>query len=86
MAIKALRDEPLPLFAATSARKAKTVPEFCQPVVALRPMTAGSEVVEDYAHVGLTLRSHPVSSLRGDLNRQRIFTCIATTLSGTLSG
>jgi error-prone DNA polymerase len=49
-------------------------------------MTAGSEVVEDHAHVGLTLRSHPVSSLRGDLNRQRIFTCIATTLSGTLSG
>ena len=25
----------------------------------LRPMTAGSEVVEDYDHVGLTLRSHP---------------------------
>jgi hypothetical protein len=30
----------------------------------LRPMTAGSEVVEDYGHVGLTLRSHPIAFLR----------------------
>jgi len=29
-------------------------------------MTAGSEVVEDYGHVGLTLRNLPVSFLRGD--------------------
>jgi error-prone DNA polymerase len=74
-AIKALRDEPLPLFAAASAREAKTVPELHEPTVTLRPMTAGSEVVEDYGHVGLTLRSHPVSFLRGDLTRQRIVTC-----------
>jgi error-prone DNA polymerase len=74
-AIKALRDEPLPLFAAASAREAKTVPELNEPPVTLRPMTAGSEVVEDYGHVGLTLRSHPVSFLRGDLRRQRIVTC-----------
>jgi error-prone DNA polymerase len=74
-AIKALRDEPLPLFAAASAREAKTVPELHEPTVALRPMTAGSEVVEDYGHVGLTLRNHPVSFLRGDLHSQRIVTC-----------
>jgi error-prone DNA polymerase len=74
-AIKALRDEPLPLFAAASAREAKTVPELDEPPVMLRPMTAGSEVVEDYGHVGLTLRSHPVAFLRGDLRRQRIVTC-----------
>ena len=36
-------------------------PGIAEPVVALRPMTAGGEVVEDYGHVGLTLRSHPVS-------------------------
>jgi error-prone DNA polymerase len=30
-------------------------------------MTAGSEVVEDYGHAGLTLRQHPVAFLRGDL-------------------
>jgi len=74
-AIKALRNEPLPLFAAASARAAKTVPEFCEPEVMLRPMTAGSEVVEDYGHVGLTLRNHPISFLRKDLSRQRIVTC-----------
>jgi error-prone DNA polymerase len=74
-AIKALRDEPLPLFAAASVREAKTVPELREPAVALRPMTAGSEVVEDYGHVGLTLRRHPVSFLRGDLHRQRIVIC-----------
>jgi error-prone DNA polymerase len=75
-AIKALRDEPLPLFAAASDREARTVPEYCEPAVALCPMTAGGEVVEDYGHVGLTLRNHPVSFLRGDLHRQRIVTCI----------
>jgi len=74
-AIKALRDEPLPLFAAASAREARTVPELHEPPVMLRAMTAGSEVVEDYGHVGLTLRNHPVSFLRGDLHRQRIVTC-----------
>ena len=31
------------------------------------PMTAGSEVVEDYRSTGLTLRQHPVSFLRADL-------------------
>ncbi|PNE12817.1 MAG: error-prone DNA polymerase [Beijerinckiaceae bacterium] len=75
-AIKALRDEPLPLFAAAaSTREAEAVPEAQEPAVALRPMTAGGEVVEDYGHVGLTLRSHPVSFLRGDLRRQRIVPC-----------
>src|SRR3546814_8196272 len=38
-------------------------------------MTAGTEVVEDYGHVGLSLRSHPVAFLRPDLRRRRIVTC-----------
>jgi error-prone DNA polymerase len=74
-AIKALRDEPLPLFAAAAARENKLVPEIHEPRVALRPMTAGGEVVEDYGHVGLTLRAHPVTFLREDLRRRRIVTC-----------
>jgi len=74
-AIKALRDEPLPLFAAASAREAEIVPEVSEPAIVLRPMTAGSEVVEDYGHVGLTLRTHPLSFLREDLRRRRIVTC-----------
>jgi error-prone DNA polymerase len=74
-AIKALRSEPLPLFAAAAAREAKPVPEINEPAVALRPMTAGGEVVEDYGHVGLSLRNHPVSFLREDLRQRRIITC-----------
>jgi error-prone DNA polymerase len=74
-AIKALRDEPLPLFAAATAREQQLVPEVSEPAVSLRPMTAGAEVVEDYGHVGLSLRSHPVAFLRDDLRRRRIVTC-----------
>jgi len=74
-AIKGLRDEPLPLFAVASAREAEIVPEVNEPTVLLRPMTTGSEVVEDYGHVGLTLRAHPLSFLREDLRRRRIVTC-----------
>jgi error-prone DNA polymerase len=74
-AIKGLRDEPLPLFAAAAAREAEIVPELAEPAVSLRPMAAGGEVVEDYGHVGLTLRNHPVSFLRADLRRRRIVSC-----------
>jgi error-prone DNA polymerase len=79
-ALKALRDEPLPLFAAAATREANTEesimhPEINEPAVALRPMTAGGEVVEDYGHVGLTLRAHPVSFLRQDLTIRRFVTC-----------
>lgn len=68
-AIRALRDEPLPLFAAATAREAAIVPEFSEPTVLLRPMAAGGEVVQDYGHVGLSLRAHPISFLRDDLTR-----------------
>ena len=74
-AIKALRDEPLPLFAAASARETEIVPEVAEPAVILRPMTAGGEVVEDYRHVSLSLRDHPVSFLRRELRRRRMVTC-----------
>lgn len=53
-AIKALRDEPLPLFAAAARRKAEVLPEQAEPGVSLQLMAAGREVVEDYGHVGLT--------------------------------
>jgi error-prone DNA polymerase len=38
-------------------------------------MTAGREVVEDYRSTGLSLRRHPVSFLRADLQAQRIVRC-----------
>jgi len=76
-AIKALRDEPLPLFAAASAREQQIVPEIDEPKVVLKPMKAGREVVEDYGHVGLTLREHPVTFLRQDLAPEKFITCAA---------
>lgn len=74
-AIKALRDEPLPLFVAAAEREMKTVAEQQEPEVELRQMTEGHNVVEDYQHVGLTLRAHPLSFLRRDLAARRIITC-----------
>ena len=76
-AIKALRDEQLPLFAAADARENGFVQEIVEHPVALRPMSEGREVVEDYGHVGLTLRQHPVSFLREELLRQKMVPCRA---------
>jgi error-prone DNA polymerase len=74
-AIKALRDEPLPLFAAASAREPEPVPEVDEAPLRLRPMTEGREVVEDYGHMGLSLRDHPLAFLRADLDRDGYRTC-----------
>ncbi|MBB3952634.1 error-prone DNA polymerase [Aureimonas jatrophae] len=74
-AIKGLRDEPLPLFRAAAEREGQTVPEVQEPVVHLPAMPEGGEVVEDYGHVGLSLRAHPVSFLRADLKRRGFITC-----------
>ena len=74
-AIKGLTGEELPLFAAASRRAGGPVPETSEPAIALRPMTAGTEVVEDYSHVGLSLRSHPVAFLRAELRQRRIISC-----------
>ncbi|MBX5227554.1 error-prone DNA polymerase [Rhizobium sp. NLR9b] len=72
-AIKALRDEPLPLFSAAAEREA--IAEQQEPAVELRQMTEGHNVVEDYSHTGLTLRQHPLSFLRSELAKRRIVTC-----------
>jgi error-prone DNA polymerase len=74
-AIKALRDEPLPLFAAAAQREMKTIAEQQEPVVELRQMTEGHNVVQDYGHVGLTLRDHPMAFLRKELAERSIITC-----------
>ena len=74
-AIKALRDEPLPLFAAAVCARGRAVAGDQRARRRAEPMTAGGEVVEDYGHVGLTLRGHPVSFLRDELAARRIVTC-----------
>ena len=73
--IKALRDDPLPLFAATAKREQQLIPEIQEPAPDLLPMTAGREVVEDYTHLGLTLRDHPLAFLRDELQRRHVMTC-----------
>jgi error-prone DNA polymerase len=74
-AIRGLRDEPLPLFAAADARDGALRPELDEPAVALAPMTAGREVAEDYRSQGLSLRRHPLAFLRPDLARDGNITC-----------
>ncbi|WP_409996262.1 OB-fold nucleic acid binding domain-containing protein [Rhizobium leguminosarum] len=74
-AIKALRDEPLPLFAAAAERELAAIAEQQEPEVALRQMTDGHNVIEDYSHTGLTLRQHPIAFLRKDLSARNIITC-----------
>lgn len=68
-AVRALRragdKEDLPLFARVET------PEQ-EPDVALPPMRLGEHVVADYRHLHLSLKAHPVSFLRGDLDRRRI--------------
>ena len=66
--VRGLGEAPLPLFAAADARER-------EPEVALKPMTDGREVVEDYRAVQLTLRQHPVSFLRPDLDRRGFVRC-----------
>jgi error-prone DNA polymerase len=60
-AIKALRDTALPLFDQSGAHSLN------EPAVTLKVMTEGREIVEDYSHVGLSLRRHPLALLRQDL-------------------
>ncbi|RAX37929.1 error-prone DNA polymerase [Rhizobium tropici] len=74
-AIKALRDEPLPLFAAAAEREQRTIAEQREPEVRLRQMTEGHNVIQDYSHTGLTLRQHPLAFLRQDLTTRNIVTC-----------
>lgn len=60
-AIKGLRDTALPLFDQLGAT------ELNEPALALKAMTEGREIVEDYGHIGLSLRRHPLALLRGEL-------------------
>lgn len=55
----------LPLFARVH------MPEL-EPDAGLPPMLLGEHVIEDYRHFSLSLRAHPVSFLRSDLDAQGI--------------
>jgi error-prone DNA polymerase len=66
-AVRALRragdKDDLPLFARATMSEQ-------EPDVSLPPMPPGEHVVEDYRHLHLSLKAHPVSFLRGDLQRR----------------
>jgi error-prone DNA polymerase len=83
-AIKSLRDEALPLFAAADDRDAILRPEIVEPAVTLTPMTLGREVVEDYRSKGLSLRAHPLRFLRENLSQRGYVPC--STLRDTPDG
>jgi error-prone DNA polymerase len=55
--------DDLPLFARATMSEQ-------EPDVSLPPMPPGEHVVEDYRHLHLSLKAHPVSFLRGDLERR----------------
>ena len=59
-----------------------------EPDAQLPPMPLGEHVVEDYRHLSLSLKAHPVSFLRGELDRRRILRTadlarVSTPLSAT---
>ena len=68
-AVRALRragdKDDLPLFAHAAMSEQ-------EPDVTLPPMPPGEQVVEDYRHLHLSLKAHPVSFLRHDLDRRGI--------------
>lgn len=64
----------------------KTFAEQHEPEVRLRQMTEGHNVVEDYGHVGLTLREHPVAFSRRDLQKRNIVTLADCPLQGNAAG
>jgi len=68
-AVRALRrsgdKDDLPLFARAAMSE-------MEPDVTLPPMLPGEQVVEDYKHLKLSLKAHPVSFLRSDLHARGI--------------
>jgi error-prone DNA polymerase len=68
--IRALGQTTLPLFAWADAHELGTEPE-----VALRTMSEGADVVEDYRSTRLSLRDHPVSFIRQRLHGMKILRC-----------
>ena len=63
--VRALGPEPLPLFAADDMAGEGSEPAVSLPLAAL-----GEEVIDDYAALKLTLRSHPLALLRSELAAQ----------------
>jgi error-prone DNA polymerase len=81
-AVKALRPDPLPLFAALSAPIQAEPAQTAEPAVSLPAMSAGGEVVADYCANGLSLRAHPLAFLRETLTALGARPCAALERAG----
>ena len=73
--VRGLGEAPLPLFVAADRSAQAISAEGIEPDVALRPLTDGREVVEDYRALQLSLRAHPLTFLRDDLSRRGVTRC-----------
>ena len=73
--VRGLGEAPLPLFAAADRAAVAGSVEGIEPAVALRPLTDGREVIEDYRNLQLSLRAHPLSFVRDELSRQGVRSC-----------
>lgn len=73
--VRGLGEAPLPLFAAADRQAATISAEGIEPDVALRPLTDGREVIEDYRTLQLSLRAHPLSFVREELTRRGVTRC-----------
>ena len=69
-AVRGLDDAPLPLFDAVDAAQAQI-----EPTVVLPSMTLGEEVVNDYRSLKLSLKAHPLTLLRGELEADGYTSC-----------
>lgn len=66
-------DDPLPLFAAASARELGQEPAAHLPVMAI-----GEHVANDYQTLRLSLKAHPMAILRSFFAAERVATCAET--------
>ncbi len=62
--VRALRDDPLPLF--------EGAPEVQEPEAPLPSVTPMRQVMHDYESTGLSLKSHPMAFIRDELNRRGV--------------
>ena len=67
------QDEPLPLFAAATARELGEEPDAHLP-----QMSLGEHVASDYQTLRLSLKGHPMELLRDMFRRERVSTCAET--------
>jgi len=73
--VRGLGEAPLPLFAAADRLCETISAEGIEPSVALRPLTDGREVIEDYRSLQLSLRAHPLTFVRDELARRGVTKC-----------